>query len=573
MDTASASYTFAPAEVSSSTLWYVAVFEILLYLTITLYIFDRFLTKYHVAEIKDNPNSAKKDISFLFSSAFEQAGLRRTDSFIGVISSQVAKIFLVYRTMFDSLFGSVSKIMEGQSNSINTIRNSMRPIQMYIRSASSFFYKRLDNIVIGSMYSYHKMRQLIRRSLSGFNLVFHSIEHTRNTLASIPNDPFVRAIGNTAGQFGRIYSGVNRLCFIDKTKCKLDDGSYRYMRDIRCGQRLDNGAIVKSTFTLLNTTNDTTYQVPDNDSVIQVSGSHLIYDKYENNRYRSWKFVRDMRLATKSSYAPSRWYSISTTTNTFQLGSHLFRDYEEVSNMPTMAFLMNLMQLQHLNPTISNNAIYAHPSQHVDHGLSEHTLVKMANGDWKPLSDIQLGDCIADPTCPNYGDYQYRSNSNMVTGIVELHAPIYTKYMWNGILCTGNSKVYETALGVWMNVEVSLSAKRMNIHSNQPGLAIPRPSDNNPFNPSQTTVLPSDGQTVHLRDTQCGLRHMITTSGYMILYDPVLDREVVWLDFEQVKEPIINDWITDRVIDELNYNEIKKSNYSSSASTTTTSSC
>jgi hypothetical protein len=195
----------------------------------------------------------------------------------------------------------------------------------------------------------------------------------------------------------------------------------------------------------------------------------------------------------------------------------------------------------------------------------------MANGDWKPLSDIQLGDSIADPTCPNYGDYRYRTDSNMVTGIVELYTPIYTKYMWNGILCTGNSKVYETTLGVWMNVEVSLSAKRMNIHSNQQGLAIPRPSDNNPSNPSHTTAVPLDGQTVNLQDTQCGLRHVITTSGYMILYDPVLDREVVWLDFEQVKEPIINDWITDRVIDELNYNEIKKGNYSSSASTSTTS--
>jgi hypothetical protein len=529
------------------------------------------MTKYHVEEVKDNPNSAKRDITFLFSSAYEKAGFSRSNGFMEVISNQVAQIFLVYRTIFNSIFEKLNVTMNGQAESINRIRNFMRPIQIFMRSVTMFFYKRLENIVIGSTYSYHKMRQLVRRSLSGFNMVFHSVEHLRNTLAAVPKSPFVGMANRVAGSFGRIESGLGRLCFVDKTPLKLSNGNYIHMCNVQCGQVLYDGSTVKSKMIFLNTSGDIAYNIPNNGSMIQVSGSHLIYDSFETNKLRKWRHVRDATLSKVSQNMPNVWHSISTTTNYIRIGQILFRDYEEVSNTPSLIFLINLLQLQNLNPSISNNAVFAYSSPHLDHGLSEHTLVKMATGDWKPLGEIQLGDFIADPameiiqniTSWNIND---RRQSNQVCGVIDLHEPSYTKYIWNGIICTGNSKVFEPSLDVWMNVEVSLSAKRILNRNeqclNKPRLSIPKTTD-------ATTVAPEEtpfelDKTTRLTETPYGFRNLLTSTGRFIIYEPVQNREIVWLDFEQVKDPIINEWIADRITDELNYNEIKKANYSSS---------
>jgi hypothetical protein len=334
----------------------------------------------------------------------------------------------------------------------------------------------------------------------------------------------------------------------------------------------------------LNTDGDTTYNIPDNGNVIQVSGSHLIHDTFDANMNRRWKQVRDATLARKSRNAPPVWYSISTSTNTIQIGSILFRDYEEISNSPSISFLVSLLQLQHLNPNIANNAVYAFSSPHLDNGLSEHTLVKMVSGDWKPLSEIQLGDYIADPyhnvprqTTWNINDIDNHSrHTNQVTGVIDLHSHCYTKYIWNGILCTGNSKVYEPTLEAWMNVEVSLSAKRVErrneVELNR-RIALPLSSDNAREQGSSDTH--EHSKTTVLTETPYGYRNILTSTGVFIIYDPLLNCEVVWLDFEQVKDAITNEWIADRITDELNYNEIKKANYSSltRASTSTPAQC
>jgi hypothetical protein len=531
------------------------------------------MTKYHVAEVKDNPNSAKRDISFLFSSAYEKAGFNRSDGFMEVISNQVAQIFLVYRTIFNSIFEKLNVTMNGQADSINRIRNFMRPIQIFMRSVTQFFYKRLENIVVGSTYSYHKMRQLVRRSLSGFNMVFHSIEHLRNTLASVPKSPFVSMANRAAGSFGRIESGLGRLCFVDKTPLRLLNGNYINMCNALCGQVLHDGSTVKSKMIFLNTSGDIAYNIPNNGTVIQVSGSHLIYDSFENNQLRKWKHVRDYTLSKVGRNMPTVWYSVSTTTNHLRIGQVLFRDYEEVSNTPSLIFLINLLQLQNLNPTISNNAVFAYSSPHLDHGLSEHTLVKMATGDWRPLGEIQLGDFISDPVMEliknTVGGINNEQLGNQVCGVIDLHSPSYTKYIWNGIICTGNSKVFEPSLDVWMNIEVSLSAKRiLNKNEqplNKPRLSIPKATDTTTDKTTQVDESQFElDKTVRLTETPYGFRNLLTTTGRFIVYDPVLNREIVWLDFEQVKDPIINEWIADRITDELNYNEIKKANYSSS---------
>jgi hypothetical protein len=91
--------------------------------------------------------------------------------------------------------------------------------------------------------------------------------------------------------------------------------------------------------------------------------------------------------------------------------------------------------------------------------------------------------------------------------------------------------VYEPTLDMWLNVELSMNARLMEkLKSNRV-----------------------------ITNIDYGFRHLFTTCGAFIVYDPLLNTEVIWRDFQQINNEKTNDWITERILSELNYNEIKKS--------------
>ena len=51
------------------------------------------------------------------------------------------------------------------------------------------FYNKLNNYMISISYLVHKIRDTLKRSVSGYNLVFHSLNHIYYSLQSILNSP------------------------------------------------------------------------------------------------------------------------------------------------------------------------------------------------------------------------------------------------------------------------------------------------------------------------------------------------------------------------------------------------
>lgn len=509
----------------------VAFLEIFLYLVVALYVYNKLATKFYVGEISKNQQEYKKNSGNLISSDTEAAGMSRSGGFVEIITRQANVLFGAYKQVFTSIFSSVAKIGVEQGSAINRMRKFMQPLRIFFRSIVEYFYRKLENIMIGSLYMYHKTRDTVKRSFGTFNLVFHTLEHLVNTLQSVPNSTIIQILIAMEKVFGGIKSASNRLCFIDKTPIQLISGEYVFMRDINPGQRLKDGSIVKTKFYFLNDKSEPVYEIPTGESTsgvltIHASGSHIIYDKYTSG-IDKWKYIKDCRMAKKTAIFPDYFYSISTTNNRIHIGPYTFLDYEEISNNPTLVYLINLLQLQHINKTVSNVPLYAYSSIQLDNGLSEHTMVKMMHGGWKKISEIKLGDYLESPSHRMLGETMML---NRVYGVAELHSTIYSKYMWNGILCTGNSKVYESSLDIWMNVEVSMNAKLLE---------------------KVKPTIPDSNITMNYHN-------LFTTSGFFIIYDPVLDREILWRDFNQYNDIEVNEWISDRILSELNYNEIKK---------------
>ena len=86
------------------------------------------------------------------------------------------------KPIFDIFNKSFGKL----GGSINILRNTLSPMRNYFASVvMQVYYQYIENFTIGLFYSMHKFRTLMNRTLSGFSLMYHTVEHTKNTLSSV----------------------------------------------------------------------------------------------------------------------------------------------------------------------------------------------------------------------------------------------------------------------------------------------------------------------------------------------------------------------------------------------------
>jgi len=69
------------------------------------------------------------------------------------------------------------------------IRNLTAPIRSAYDKQTQEVYSRINNFKIGVTYLLHKLRDTLKRSVSGFNMVLHTIETIRLSLISTVNSP------------------------------------------------------------------------------------------------------------------------------------------------------------------------------------------------------------------------------------------------------------------------------------------------------------------------------------------------------------------------------------------------
>lgn len=398
----------------------VAYIEIAIYTIIALYFIQKFLVKYYVREIKQNKGNLQKNPSYLAKGLL--AGESPASVFNNLIISRFTAVFKSAISPINNMFSSVNDAFSRQLNSINTIRNFMSPIRNFISDATGFFYKQIEKFTVTIMYTFHRLRQTFRRSLSGFNLIFHTLEHSKNLILSTMNSKEMSFLFSSADTINWILNSINRLCFDKDTLINTVNG-YKKISELDCNTILTNNYVTA----IIECSNDEfLYKIHSNNQDIYVSGSHIIYDKIN----KKWCCVKDCSYVEKTNYKPDKLYSISTSNHKIEIDDHLFSDYEEISCDRTMCLAINYLIMSHLNNKISThdnlyNIKYAEKS---DTGFSINTLIKMDNNTYCKIQDINIGDLL-------YG-------KNKVIGIVKILAGEFDWYEWNGIKCTDNCKLF-----------------------------------------------------------------------------------------------------------------------------------
>jgi len=415
---------------------YAAYIEIIILVSIAISYINKLILDNHIYEESSNFHNSRQNPSKIVTAGLY--GKSSSEVMTGVMGQKTEGIFKRFLSFLNPIFGVFGRIFGIFREQINGLRQMLRPIRDFFNSIARKFYGIIQRFTIGIMYSMHKMRNSMRRSMSGFNILMHSLEHSKNSMESMIRSPPVRLAVKWLPRARWIQKKAGRLfCFDKDTYLKLIDGSYVKIFNIQVGDVIEDGSEVVATHKFSNTSSIYKY---DN---IYISGNHLVK---END---TWVYVKDSKKGTPVFIKPQFLYCLSTTSGELKIGNNLFKDYEGSVNKfinktinSLILMKLNSVEKNSLGDSNYNENIdetrYAADVKYMENGFHPDTLVEIKGGNFKCIKDIKIGDML--------------SFYNKVIGKVIISSK-YVKYYKDGNnnIVTSNTKVLDN--GIWKNIE------------------------------------------------------------------------------------------------------------------------
>lgn len=410
---------------------YSAILEIIILLTIAIYYINKIIVSNHIEEVSKNFNNSRQNPATIITAGVY--GKSSSEVMSGIMGQKTQGVFKSFLKFLNPIFSIFAKMFSKMKSSVNDIRQILLPIRTFFFDTAQKFYNIIQKFTIGILYSTHKMRNSMRRSISGFNILMHSLEHSKNSIESMVTSPPVKMAVKWLDRAGWIKDKAGDLfCFDKDTYLKLDNGQYIKIENVKIGDILENGAEVITTHKFSNK-----YSVYKYDN-IYVSGGHIVK---END---SWVTVAESLKGTSVYVKPPLLYCLSTSTGEIKINDTIFKDFEGSTNK-FINKTINTLILQKLNSldTVHNNddineSDYAVGLKYLENGFHPDTLVEMKGGYYKPIKDVTIGESLA--------------FYNKVVGKVNINAK-YIKYYLdhNNTIVTSNTKIFHN--GMWKNIE------------------------------------------------------------------------------------------------------------------------
>jgi hypothetical protein len=413
-----------------------SVVELLILFILATYLISKSIGKYFIVDVKRDYRAKRQNPNYAFLGGF--FGKSPLEVFNGIVGQKVTILFKKFLSFLMPIFQIFQKIFKAFQNSINKIRNLLKPIREFIKAAAEKFYSSISKYVIGAVYSLNKIRNSMRRTMSGFNLIFHTLEHSKNSLQSIIQSPPVKIAMALMEPIEWVSDSANKLfCFGGYTPLFDTNRDLIFMQNIKVGTILENGSVViaKQQFIYSGNNNSNPLYLYKNNTL--ATGEHKVY---ENNK---WIYIKDSKNAKLSDSKPLYIYCITSSKGIIQIYNNKFKDYSE-SNNTYVNLTVNSLILSYLNGNKIDSTIYAYGTDYLEHGFAEDTLIQ-TESEFKKIKDLKIGDFLN----PN----------NKVLGIVELNTKSFSFYNINDIIVSSNTKVYED--NIWKNIEKSRKAKKV----------------------------------------------------------------------------------------------------------------
>jgi hypothetical protein len=204
------------------------------------------------------------------------------------------------------------------TDSINFIRVMLSNIRTFITSIISSVMGVFLNLITEFQKITISIKDLIGKLIGVMVTIMYIMDGSVKTMQSTWNGPpgqMVRNLGH---------------CFHPKTTVKLQNGEKKYMKDVRLGDVLENGAIVTATMKIDNKNKKEELMMFPGVGVdgedIYVTGSHHVW----NETTYSFVQVKNHTNVVSQSENKTDWFScLITSDHTIKIGDRVFWDWED----------------------------------------------------------------------------------------------------------------------------------------------------------------------------------------------------------------------------------------------------
>lgn len=271
---------------------------------------------------------------------------------------------------FAPLFGMMGQFIGVMTVLANATMGMRKLFSNFFLSVNGFISNvrnRIQNVLFQIRMSFIKMNSLMGRV---FGTMFGVVYMGTSALTAAQNT------GNTD-----LVKFLAEFCFDPLTPIKMEDGSMRYIKHVRIGDRLAavRGVVpvVASTFTFDG--RKTPMVVVDD---VVLSNEHFV--QYNG----SWMPAKDHPRATPAPSLPVLT-CLNVTGNVFSIGNSglLVRDYDEHDSPGIVTAVQRIAEI-----ALNGPGCQTVPVEDYSLGFDPHMEVALARGSWKPATHIRLGD-------------------------------------------------------------------------------------------------------------------------------------------------------------------------------------
>ncbi len=398
-----------------------AILKIILFLLIFLIIYIYLLVKQYRTHILDNWSTYRENpFILLFAGFLRKDGEKR--SFIDFTKYNFQAWFWnLCKTFFSYLIkpiqyilNLITKIIKGFTETLDSFRAQAKVIRKMFADIVTSTAEKMTNSYNAIQFYQARLQDLMKRQQAMFQIVLYFTEAMRMTLSSLINGPVIGmvqflpvmgiilliiisiciicglSIPFVSWVACPVCAAVGSTCFQADTPITLTNRVVKPISLIGLDDHVQLGGQVISTFKIyIGDSQADIYKYHD----IIVSGSHLTFEDHRPIR------IDKCSEAELLNNNPDYIYCLNTENHLLSINNRKFSDFhecsDEISNQLAMRLVIDVLNGEYQSKpsqydrektkTIESPPVY-------QWGLAQGTLIKMLNGEIRPIEDIKIGE-------------------------------------------------------------------------------------------------------------------------------------------------------------------------------------
>lgn len=331
-----------------------------------------------------------------------------SNNFIDCLWDINQNFFEILISPFKEMLSTIFEILTGLTDDVQNIRKMITYMRENIIEMAQDIYQRLYETYERIAYIVKKILEIFDKLFDVFDDTFSVLLYSFYTLASIWNGPI--------GETPRVLEKIKKFfCFDGNTLILLNDLTLKKIKNVKNDDILDHDNKILARMKLLSD-GVQMYNYFD----IIVSGSHIVK---ENNQYIK---VEQSKNAIKIKYNKEYIYCLVTENARIPVNNGIiFKDYYEAYGKieRTNKFKTYLKKINKSKNQIKIR--YKDLLNDYLSGFCGKTLIIMADGTYKPLKNIKIGDHI--------------KNGGIVLGKIKINPEKIKLFNFNDVILSGTS--------------------------------------------------------------------------------------------------------------------------------------